>query len=75
MITTELYQFVYFEFIWFLKLVFNGFQLTGKDYINQLKLIIGVLGSPEQDLLDLCQSDLIKKFIIRKLHMLTIVIN
>lgn len=37
----------------------------GKDYINQLKLIIGVLGSPEQDLLDLCQSDLIKKFIIQ----------
>lgn len=35
----------------------------GKDYISQIKLIVGILGSPSDRLLQLCQSDLIKQFI------------
>ncbi|KAK3084737.1 hypothetical protein FSP39_018160 [Pinctada imbricata] len=37
----------------------------GKDFIHQIKLIVGVLGSPSPELLKLCQSDIIKKFILK----------
>ena len=43
----------------------NVFFLAGKDYINQIKLIVGVIGSPAPELLKLCQSEIIKKFILR----------
>ncbi|VDI44495.1 Hypothetical predicted protein [Mytilus galloprovincialis] len=35
----------------------------GKDYIQQIRYIIGVLGSPSQAVMDLCNSDLIKNFV------------
>ncbi|KAK3592646.1 hypothetical protein CHS0354_034724 [Potamilus streckersoni] len=34
----------------------------GKDYISQLKLIIGIVGSPAPELLNLCQSNMIKNY-------------
>lgn len=37
----------------------------GKDYISQIKLIVGILGSPSDRLFQLCQSDLIKQFITK----------
>ncbi|XP_060072665.1 mitogen-activated protein kinase 7-like [Ylistrum balloti] len=37
----------------------------GKDYISQIKLIVGILGSPSDGLFQLCQSDLIKQFITK----------
>ncbi|XP_013419265.1 mitogen-activated protein kinase 7 [Lingula anatina] len=35
----------------------------GKDYINQLKLIIGILGSPSKDILQKSQSEMVRNFI------------
>lgn len=35
----------------------------GKDYIQQIKYIIGVLGSPSKAVMDLCNSDIIKSFV------------
>ncbi|KAL5017497.1 hypothetical protein ScPMuIL_007086 [Solemya velum] len=40
----------------------------GKDYISQMKLIIGVLGSPSESLINLCQSDMVKNFFQRLGH-------
>ncbi|KAL3857543.1 hypothetical protein ACJMK2_012198 [Sinanodonta woodiana] len=34
----------------------------GKDYISQLKLIIGIVGSPASELLNLCQSNMIRNY-------------
>ena len=47
-------------------MTWNVFIFTGKDYIQQIKYIIGVLGSPSQAVMDLCNSDIIKSFVNRK---------
>jgi hypothetical protein len=44
-------------------MTWNVFIFTGKDYIQQIKYIIGVLGSPSQAVMDLCNSDIIKSFV------------
>ncbi len=36
---------------------------SGRDFIHQMKLIIGVLGTPPKEVLKLSQSDLVSKFI------------
>ena len=36
--------------------------LAGKDYISQIRLIVGMVGSPKDDLLQLCHSPIIKNY-------------
>ncbi len=39
------------------------FLLTGRDFIHQMKLIIGILGTPSKEVLKLSQSEIVPKFI------------
>ncbi len=42
--------------------------LTGRDFIHQMKLIIGILGTPSKEVLKLSQSEIVPKFIKGKLR-------
>lgn len=35
----------------------------GKNSVDQIKLIVGCLGAPDNNLLDLCQSPIIRTFL------------
>lgn len=39
------------------------FDYLGKDYISQVKLIVGVLGTPSESVLKKCHHDILKKMI------------
>jgi len=52
-----------FSILLFTFLLHVCFVLTGKNSVDQIKLIVGCLGAPDNNLLDLCQSPIIKTFL------------
>ena len=46
--------------------------LAGKDYISQIRLIVGMVGSPKDDLLQLCHSPIIKNYFRGRLTLISL---
>ena len=38
-------------------------SIVGRDFIHQMKLIVGILGTPSKEVLKLSHSDMVTKFI------------
>ena len=55
----RLTRFIYINSV---DLTWTFFLYPGKDYISQIRLIVGVVGSPKEDLLQLCLSPIIKNY-------------